>query len=266
MKPCPIPALLALAAVLSATPATAQTAPDTLVTAEVLGGWRTAEGTQMAGLRLVLAPGWKTYWRAPGEAGIPPVADWSGSSNVQGVRFHWPVPQVFELSGMRTLGYSGEVVLPMEVAPRDAADGVGLSGEIAIGVCAEVCVPVTLRLDAPLPMPGAPDSAIRAALNAVPERVSPPLRCQVEPLRDGLRLTAVIDLRSLGAGEMAVIEAGDPSVWVSEAMLERTAGQLTVSADLVPASAQPFALDRGAVTITLLGGGTAVEIRGCPAG
>ena len=259
-------ALTCLALLGLAAPAAAEAPPDNLVRAELLGGWRTADGVQMAGLRLVLAPGWKTYWRAPGDAGIPPAADWTGSQNLAAVRLHFPRPEVFEVSGLRTLGYSDEVVLPVEVTPADPSRPVTLAGDIAIGVCAEICVPVTLRLAAPLPMPGGPDAAISAALAARPDRVAPALRCRVDPLRDGLRVTAEIDHPPLGPGEVAVIETDDPRIWVSEATVARADGALTVTADLVPPDARPFALDRGRMTITLISGTTAVEIRGCPGG
>ena len=249
-----------------AAPAAAQTAPDGVLQAELLGGWRTEAGTQMAGLKLTLAPGWKTYWRAPGDAGIPPLADWTGSENLGAARFHWPVPEVFDLSGMRSIGYAGEVVLPLELVPRDGDGAIRLSGVVDLGICEEICVPVSLRLAADLPVPGAPDAAIRAALDAVPPQVTAPVRCRVEPIRDGLRVTAEITHPALGPGEVAVIEAGDPSVWVSEPVLARAGPVLTAVADLVPVEARPFALDRSAVVITLIGGGKAVELKGCPAG
>ena len=189
---------------------------------------------------------------------------WDGHEGA--ARFHWPVPEVFDLSGMRSIGYAGEVVLPLELVPRDGGGAIRLSGVVDLGICEEICVPVSLRLAADLPVPGAPDAAIRAALDAVPPQVTAPVRCRVEPIRDGLRVTAEITHPALGPGEVAVIEAGDPSVWVSEPVLARAGPVLTAVADLVPAEARPFALDRSAVVITLIGGGTAVELKGCPAG
>jgi len=259
--------LSALAAVLAIVgPAAGQSPPGDVVRAELLGGWRTEAGTQMAGLRLVLAPGWKTYWRAPGDAGIPPLADWTGSENLAAARFHWPRPEVFELSGLRTLGYADEVILPLELEPATPGAPIRLEGEIELGVCEDICVPVTLRLSAPMPMPGSSDPAIHAALAAVPPVVAAPRRCRVEPIRDGMRVTADIDHPRIGEGEVAVIEAGDPAIWVSEPEMSRDGGRLTLVADMVPPAARPFALDRSGVVITLLGGGKAVELRGCPAG
>ena len=82
---------------------------------EILPGWRTASGDHVAGIKITLAPGWITYWRAPGEAGIPPQFDWSGSENLGEVGFHWPVPQIIVSNGVTTLGFEGEFILPIEV-------------------------------------------------------------------------------------------------------------------------------------------------------
>ena len=71
--------------------------PEDVVQIEVLPGWQTASGTQMAAIRLTLAPGWKTYWRAPGEGGIPPAFGWAGSQNIASTAF-----QVSLLVSVRT--------------------------------------------------------------------------------------------------------------------------------------------------------------------
>ncbi|WP_343116544.1 protein-disulfide reductase DsbD domain-containing protein [Ostreiculturibacter nitratireducens] len=257
--------LLSAAAALAPLAATAQTVPGDAVRAEFLDGWRTDRGTHMTALRLTLADGWKTYWRAPGEAGIPPRFDWTGSENVAGVAFHWPRPEVFELNGMRAIGYKHELVLPIEFTPADAGGGMAIAAEVELGVCQEICVPVTLSLSRPLPEEGAPDPAISAALAEVPPAgKADAIRCAVEPLRDGLRITAQIDIASAGGEEVAVVELADPTIWVSEAVTQREGGRLTTTADLVPANAKPFALDRSEVTITILGETRALELRGCP--
>ena len=250
---------LLVAACLSAGAAAAQ---DAQVRAELLPGWRTASGTHMAAIRFTMAEGWKTYWRAPGDAGVPPQFDWRGSQNVAGVQIHWPQPEVFELAGMTTYGYSQSLVLPVEFIPT-GTDPVRVEGTIEIGVCKDVCVPVTVAVSGALPDTGAPDAAIRAALAAGPEPVSAHATCAAAPLRDGLRLTLTVPLAKLPGDERAVIELADPSIWVSEATTTRQGQTLTAVADLVPANAQPFALDRSSVLVTVLGAGRAVELRGC---
>ena len=132
---CPLTGPILAAACLLGAPGFAQSLPDNLVRAELLPGWTTDSGAQMAALRLTLAPGWKTYWRAPGEAGIPPQFDWRASGNLAGVAYHWPRPQVFQINGLRTLAYRNELVLPIEFLPVDRGTAVKVSGTIDLGVC-----------------------------------------------------------------------------------------------------------------------------------
>ncbi|MEL6595084.1 MAG: protein-disulfide reductase DsbD domain-containing protein [Pseudomonadota bacterium] len=240
-----------------------------MVELDVLPGWREADGTHMAALRVTLDPGWKTYWRAPGDAGIPPRFDWRGANNMQAVSFHWPVPDVYMTNGMRTIGYENQVIIPMQITPQSSGD-ILMRGSVQIGVCEEICVPVTLNFDEALPSVGAPDSAIQAALSDRPHSESEAsvaaVTCAVDPISDGLRITASIAMPALGRGEVAVFETADPTIWISEASTRRDGNTLTASADMVSPSGQPFALKRSDVRITVLSAGQAVDIRGCEAG
>lgn len=259
---------LAASALMAVTAASAQSLPDLVAEADVLPGWRTEAGTHMAGLRLRMAPGWKTYWRAPGDAGIPPQFDWAGSENIGAVRISWPVPEVFDQNGMRSIGYSGQVILPMELTPDEAGAPIALSAQIDIGVCEVVCIPMTLEVAQMLPPDRVPpDPAIRAALADRPlnrgEAGVQAVDCRVEPIKDGLRLTARIDMPQRGAGETAVIELTDRPVWVAETETRRDGTGLYAATDLVPEEAQPFVLNRSALRFTVLSSGDAVDIRGC---
>ncbi|HQY43436.1 MAG TPA: protein-disulfide reductase DsbD family protein [Paracoccaceae bacterium] len=245
----------------------AQNLPETLFRAELLPGWQTADGRQMSALHIVLTPGWKTYWRSPGEAGIPPVFDWAGSDNVAAVALHWPRPQVFDLAGYRTLAYPGELILPVEITPARPGEPVTLRLKADIGVCEEICVPVTIELSADLARTDAPDNRITRALDLVPDdsraRGMPAARCSAEPIRDGLRLTADIPLTRAQAGDFAVIELLSREVWVASVHNEATGGRLLQTSDMVPANAKPFALNRQDVRITAFTGGEVIEFRGC---
>jgi DsbC/DsbD-like thiol-disulfide interchange protein len=244
--------------------------PAEVATVEVLAGWRDGD-THVAALRIRLAPGWKTYWRAPGDAGIPPVFTWTGSQNLASVGMTWPVPQVFHLNGLRSIGYSGEVILPLRLTAGQHGTPIHLAGTIEIGVCQDVCMPFSLSLVADLPAGGAPDPVIRAALanraTTAREAGVTALACTVEPIADGLRLTATLRMPPRGSGEEVVVfETGTPGVWVSEATSRRSGATLTASADLVPPDARPFPLDRSQLRLTVLDAGRAVDILGCPAG
>src|SRR6056297_1475100 len=130
-----------------------------LVEARILTGWRDADGRHVAALHLELQDGWKTYWRAPGDAGIPPRFDWSGSGNLARVALHWPAPKVFDSYGLRTVGYDGALVLPMELTPRRPGAPITLNARMELGICETICVPAELHLEANLAGPGRSDPA-----------------------------------------------------------------------------------------------------------
>lgn len=263
IKALTLAALLALPALHA--PAATQ---DDVLSATILPGWRTGAGSHMAALHLSLAPSWKTYWRSPGEAGIPPMFNWSGSDNLASVKIHWPRPTVFHLNGMQTIGYLTDLVLPLEITAIDPDKPIRLRATVDLGVCKDVCMPAALTLSADLQAPGAPDAAIKAALNARPETGDEAgltqISCQVDPISDGLRVTATILMPATGGTETVVLEPGQEAVWVSETQSTREGRSLTATADFVPTSGAPFALDRSAMMVTVLGADRAVEILGCP--
>lgn len=252
---------------LSAVPALATTQEDVLQ-AGLRAGWQMDSGAHMAALDLVLAPGWKTYWRSPGDAGIPPQFDWSGSTNLKSVRFHWPAPSVFDANGMQTIGYHDRLVLPIEVVPIDPSLPVGLAVTVQLGVCENICIPASIALEGWLQAPGAADASISAALDARAETASEAgvrrVACTVDPIADGLRLTARIDLPDPRVPEVVAFETRDPTIWIAAAGVERQGGELVAVTELVPPEGTPFALDRSSVTMTILTDGSAVEVKGCP--
>ena len=254
-------------ALLAATAAPAQNLGD-IARLDILPGWRTAEGTHMAAVSITLAPGWKTYWRAPGDAGIPPLFDWTGSENISAASFKWPTPDVFTINGMQSIGYYDRVIIPVELTTGSGP--AQMKGQVQLGVCEEVCVPVTLDFNATLPAGGSRDPVIATALFDQPlsarDGAVSAATCTTTPSNDGLRLTTTLTMPSTGSRETVVIEAGDPAVWVSEAVSQRNGNRLTAVADLVQVNGDAFALNRSAVRITVLGSDKAVDIQGCTAG
>ncbi len=104
-----------------------------------------------AGIQLELDDGWKTYWRSPGEVGIPPQVDWSASQNVANVQFEWPAPTRFTAFGIENFGYQGEVVFPLQVHLDNPGEAVVLAARMSVLVCSDICVPQTLDLSLTLP-------------------------------------------------------------------------------------------------------------------
>lgn len=260
--------LLSLSLLLAAALGGPAKAMDDAVRVTVLPGWRAGDGQHVAALRLQLEPGWKTYWRAPGDTGIPPQLVFDADTRAADVRIHWPVPRVFWINGIRAVGYSGEVILPILVTPTAAGELATLSGRVELGVCKDICLPVSLALSVDLPARLAtPDARIEAALASAPGTAEATAICRIEPIEDGLRLTVLLSMPAMAGGkEETVVEYGDPSVWVSEPASSRAGGVLTMTADLVPPDGRPFALARSDLRFTVFGGdGDAVEHRGCAA-
>lgn len=121
------------------TPVTAR-----LITVE--NGVPPGAGTVSAGLHLKLAEGWKTYWKSPGEVGIPPEIDWEGSTNIADVRFLWPAPTRFRAFGIENYGYKKEVVFPLQVTLKEPGQPVDFRANVSLLVCSEVCVPQNFEL------------------------------------------------------------------------------------------------------------------------
>ena len=263
-------ALVALAA-LPALPAKAQSIDvDQIVQADILPGWRAEGGQHFAALQLTLAPGWHTYWRNPGASGIPPDLGWQGSGNLAALTVHWPVPEVFEINGAKSIGYSGDLVLPLELTPTLPGQPLDLTLTADLGICKDICVPVSLSLNARLGNGGSPDDTIRVALASRPITAKAAglsgLTCQVEPISDGVRVTADMMLPDTGPEELGVIELDSGGVWASPPDLTRAGNALRLVSDLVPPDGAPFVLDRSHLRITILGTDRAVEAVGCPAG
>ena len=122
----PVPASAASAA--SPWVKTEQTELRLIAATETAG----AAETLRLGLHFKLKPGWKIYWRSPGDAGFPPVADWSSSKNLKSAVMHWPAPERFSVLGLETLGYKKEVVFPITVTRLDLAKPLHLSGTIRL--------------------------------------------------------------------------------------------------------------------------------------
>lgn len=261
--------LALLATIVTAPALRAETipAPGDLIRAELLPGWREPDGRHFAALHLRLAPQWKTYWRAPGDAGIPPQFDWSGSENLGRVTVHWPRPTVFDFEGMTTIGYLQDVVLPVEVEPQDPSRPMHLQARVDLGICKDVCVPAEVSMEGALPAPGAADAAIAAALAARPlDSTTGGIEmadCSVAEISDGLQVTARLRLPPGPAAETVVMEPGAP-VWVSDSTVSRDGNLLTAVADMVPGPGQSFTLDPAALRLTVLSGSHAVELIGCP--
>lgn len=140
-------ALTLLAALALGTPASAQDAAVSpwskaaYSSMRLIAGATAPSGKQRIGVEIAMTPGFKTYWRSPGDAGVPPVFDWSGSENVGGLDVRWPTPERFEDGAGSGIGYVDEVVIPVSVQPVDPTRPVTVVLKLDYAVCDKICVP-----------------------------------------------------------------------------------------------------------------------------
>lgn len=264
---------LSAALIVSATPLFAQeySGQKGLKAIEFLQGWRTPSGTYMTAVRFSLEDGWKTYWRAPGGNGIPPSFTWKGSNNLESVQIHWPSPKLYIQNGVRTIGYKGDFILPIEIMPTNHNQAIKVKSQVDFGICREVCIPVTSRIKTDLSESQTKDTQlIKAALAARPHSAKAggvkTVTCQVDPTKDGLTITAHIGFaKTAPKVQQAVIEFPHPNIWIEQATLKSSGKSMTAQSELVSYSTQPFFLDRSKLRVTLIGNSRAIEIQGCPA-
>jgi suppressor for copper-sensitivity B len=222
------------------------------------------------GLEMRLAAGWKTYWRSPGDAGLPPTIDWTGSENLAGAELRYPVPERFSLFGFETYGYGGTVILPVEAALRDPGAAVRLRAAVDVLVCENVCIPyrtdLALDLAAGEGVPTIDAHAIARFASSVPP---------VDATGAGVNGVAIegADLREGPASALLVRVRADPPMTAPDIFVESPAGwsfgkPVVQFAEggrfatlIVPAAGGPGAekLAGANVTLTLADGGRAVE-------
>ncbi|MCP5080354.1 MAG: hypothetical protein GY948_01505 [Alphaproteobacteria bacterium] len=169
----------------------------------LIAGARMPDGKLFAGLEFDLAEGWKTYWRAPGDSGVPSVFRWDKSKNVQSIKVHWPAPSRFKDKFGWNNGYKKDFVFPIEIQPKNPDDPVQLELLMYYGVCEELCIPGKANLSLTLPPEGysGHQALIGRYLQMVPKPADKDSAVQVsavsvEKAGEGLNLDVTLEKRS----------------------------------------------------------------------
>lgn len=222
----------------------------------VAGAGKTAAGGYLAGLEMAMEEGWHTYWRMPGDAGVPPTFDWSGSTNAAAIKVLYPAPTRMGEAGVEIIGYKDAVLFPIEVTPEDAAQPVALKLSLEYGICREICIPATATLElwlAPA-RSGSHADAIEAALDRVPRphesrrKTDPELR-HVAVDGDGAapRLTIEVALHGSKGGDVLVEAPAGLYVPLPRKLAGAPGGIVRYGSDLSP----DMARDLSGKTLTL---------------
>lgn len=236
---------------------------DSVVSVTWLDGWRQEDGTHYAGIQIDLAPGWKTYWRAPGDGGIPTTANWERSENLAVAEVLWPRPEVFRTYGMRSVGYADRVVLPVHLE-AEGNGAINIELDLRLGVCNEICMPVEVSLSGQVQ----PDEVvgrvpIQAALTNRPQPMDAKMDCTLVPLEGEYRLDIATNIPALeGNAETSVVELGDGMVWVSEPDFMRDDNWVMSSVRLIRQN-EDAQIDLSTLRLTMLTTTSAIELTGC---
>jgi DsbC/DsbD-like thiol-disulfide interchange protein len=173
-----------------------------------------------AGVEIRLRSGWKTYWRYPGDSGVPPTFDFAASDNVKSVTVLYPAPQRFDDGGGGTaIGYAGNVILPLRVVAKDASRPVTLRMHLNYAACEKLCVPAKAKAE--LMLTGkvtAYDAALAAVEGRVPkagavgDRDTPAIRAVRREAGQG-KPQVVVDVAAAAGAAVDLFAEGPTAEW-----------------------------------------------------
>jgi len=219
----------------------------------------------LGGIAFQLQGGWKTYWRNPGDSGVPPRFDFSKSDNVEAVTVLWPAPTRFpDGAGGTSLGYQKQVVLPLRIAVKNPDKPVTLRAAINYAVCEKICIPVEANAElAFTSVASTEDSSLFAALDTVPKpaNIGDPNPLTIRDVKREGKLGVVVDVAAPDASEVNLFVEGPTPDWslpVPKLADNGPAGVKRFTFDLegLPPGANP---DGAALKLTLVGSGRSYE-------
>ncbi|MHC2331546.1 protein-disulfide reductase DsbD domain-containing protein [Bradyrhizobium sp. USDA 4454] len=188
---------------------------DTHSAVRLLAGSRSG-AVLLGGIAFQLQDGWKTYWRTPGDSGVPPRFDFSKSDNVDAVTVMWPAPRQFDDgAGGTSLGYKHQVVLPLRIVAKNPDKPLVLRADISYAVCEKLCVPVEAKAElAFASVASTEDAALSEALNAVPKpaNIGDPAPFTIRNVkRDGNNV--LVDVTASEAKDLSLFVEGPTPDW-----------------------------------------------------
>jgi DsbC/DsbD-like thiol-disulfide interchange protein len=219
----------------------------------------------MGGIALQLQAGWKTYWRTPGDSGVPPRFDFSKSENVEAVTVLWPAPMQFDDgAGGHSLGYKGQVVLPLRIVAKNADKPVTLRAAINYAVCEKLCIPVEANAElAFASVASTEDGALHAALDTVPKpaNVGDPNPLTIRDVKREGKSAVVVDVATSDARDVSLFVEGPTPDWALPVPKLIEGGppgvkRFSFELDGLPPGASP---EGAALKLTLVGGDRAYE-------
>jgi len=182
----------------------------------LLAGSRSG-GVLLGGIAIQLAPGWKTYWRMPGDSGVPPRFDFAKSDNIESVTVLWPAPMKFDDgAGGFSLGYKKQVVLPLRIVAKNNDKPVTLRAQISYAVCDKLCIPAEAASELTFAsVASTEDGNLAAALDAVPKpaNIGDALPVTIREIRREGDKNVVVDVSAPETREVSLFVEGPNADW-----------------------------------------------------
>jgi DsbC/DsbD-like thiol-disulfide interchange protein len=219
----------------------------------------------LGGIAIQLQPGWHTYWRNPGDSGVPPRIDFGKSENIEAVTILWPAPTKFaDGAGGISLGYQKQVVLPLRIVAKNADKPVTLRADINYAVCEKLCIPVGASTElAFTSVASTEDSALSAALDTVPKpaTIGDPNPLTIRDVKRDGKNGVLVDVVAPDGKDVSLFVEGPTPDWalpVPKLLEHGPPGVKRFAFDLdgLPPGANP---DGAALKLTLVGGERAYE-------
>jgi DsbC/DsbD-like thiol-disulfide interchange protein len=230
----------------------------------LLAGSRSG-GVLLGGIAIQLQDGWKTYWRTPGDSGVPPRFDFSKSDNVEAVTVLWPAPMKFDDgAGGFSLGYKKQVVLPLRIVAKNNDKPVTLRVHISYAVCDKICIPIEASSELTFSsVASTEDGNLAAALDSVPKPTnigdSAPVTIR-DVRREGAKLV-LVDVSAPETKDVHLFVEGPTPDWalpIPKLVENGPPGvkRFAFELDGLPPGAKP---DGAALKLTLVGGERSYE-------
>jgi DsbC/DsbD-like thiol-disulfide interchange protein len=219
----------------------------------------------LGGIAVQLDPGWKTYWRTPGDSGVPPRFDFSKSENIEAVTVLWPAPTKFDDgAGGHSMGYHHQVVLPLRIVAKNTDRPVTLRADISYAVCERLCIPVEANAElAFTSVASTEDSVLFAALDTVPKpaSVGDPNPFTIRDVKREGKSTVLVDVAAPDGREIGLFVEGPTPDWglPVPSLLEHSppgVKRFAFELDGVPPGTNP---EGAALKLTLVGGDRSYE-------
>jgi hypothetical protein len=219
-----------------------------------------------AGIEVKLQPGWHTYWRYPGDSGVPPRFDFAGSENLKSAKVLYPAPHLFSDDSGNSMGYSDRVIFPIQVTPRQAGKPVVVRLKIDYAVCEKLCIPADGRAELGLTSgPSGNDAELSAAEAQVPVPIAAAdVDLRARRVNDAAKPLVAVDLKTPDAKPVVLLVEGPSPEW---------ALPIPKPAQGAPAGRQHFGFELDGLppgvspkgqfelTFTLVSGDRAVEVK-----